>query len=132
QDRVLMRIRGALVLVCALLARTQGQGEIERAISLEQSGKADEAIALLRSYLQREPGSAEAHNWLGVAHLQKNSLGEAEAEFRQAIKLKPGYVRAYNNLGSTLAQGGNFVGGIQVLEEGLKYAPSDFQLRLNL
>src|SRR4051794_4470119 len=127
-----MRIRGAWVLVCALLARAQGQGEIEQAISLEQSGQTDEAITLLRTFLQRGPESAEAHNWLGVAYLQKNSLSDAEAEFRQALKIQPGYVRAYNNLGSTLAQTGDFARGIEVLEEGLKHAPDDFQLRLNL
>jgi Flp pilus assembly protein TadD len=110
-----MRIRGAWVLVCALLARAQGQGEIEQAISLEQSGQTDEAITLLRTFLQRGPESAEAHNWLGVAYLQKNSLSDAEAEFRQALKLQPGYVRAYNNLGSTLAQTGDFARGIEVI-----------------
>ena len=76
-----------------------------------------------RVCLKRDPASADAHNWLGVAYLQKNSLTEAAAEFRQAIKLKPGFVRAYNNLGSTLAQAGDIAQGIQVLQEGLKYAP---------
>lgn len=127
-----MRMGGAWLLVCALMARAQDQGAIEQAKLLEQSGKADDAIALLQSFLQREPNSAEAHNWLGVAYLQKNSLGDAEAEFRQALKLHPGYIRAYNNLGSTLAQAGDLTGGIRFLQEGLKRSPDDFQLRLNL
>ncbi len=127
-----MRMGRAWALACVLMARAQGQGDIERAISLEQSGKTDEAIALLVRFLERSPKSAEAHNWLGVAYLQKNSLGDAETEFRQALTLQPAYVRAYNNLGSTLAQSGDFAQGIQVLQEGLKHAPGDFQLRLNL
>src|SRR5690242_1056806 len=94
----------AWVLFCALAAQAQPPSELDRAIALEQSGQTDRAIALLRSILKANPQSAEAHNWLGVAHLQKNALPEAESEFRQAIRLKPDYVRAYNNLGSTMAQ----------------------------
>jgi Flp pilus assembly protein TadD len=122
----------AWVLVCAALAQAQGPGELEQAIALEQSGKTDQAIALLQGLLKRDPRSAEAHNWLGVAYLQKNALNDAESEFRRAIDLKAGFVRAYNNLGSTLAQAGDIAQGIQVLREGLKFAPGDEQLRLNL
>src|SRR5215471_13574863 len=122
----------AWVLSFALMAHAQDPVDLKRAIELEQSGRTDQAIALLQSVLKRDPRSAEAHNWLGVAYLQKNSLSDARREFRQAIQLKPGFVRAYNNLGSTLAQAGDIAQGIQVLQDGLKYAPGDLQLRLNL
>jgi Flp pilus assembly protein TadD len=127
-----MRTGAAWVLLCAMFAHAQDPSEIERAISLEQGGKPDQAIALLQSVLGRDPKSADAHNWLGVAYLQKNSLAGAEREFRQAIELRPGFVRAYNNLGSTLAQAGDLSQGIKALQEGLRFAPDDFQLRLNL
>jgi len=107
----------AWVLVAGLLAQAQGPGELERAIALEQQGQTDQAIALLQALLKREPRSAEAHNSLGVAYLQKNALSDAAVEFRQAIKLKPGFVRAYNNLGSTLAQAGDIVPGIQIFRK---------------
>src|SRR5438270_12988051 len=116
-----MRAGPAITLFLALAAHAQVPTELDRAISLEQSGQPDKAIVLLQSVLKRDPRSAEAHNWLGVAYLQKNSLTEAEAEFRQAIRLKPGFVRAYNNLGSTLAQAGDIEQGIRFLNEGLKY-----------
>src|SRR5918912_1439150 len=102
-----MRTGAAWALACALIAQAQGPSEIERAISLEQGGKPDQAIALLQTVLRRDPKSADAHNWLGVAYLQKNSLSDAEREFRRAIELRPDFVRAYNNLGSTLAQAGD-------------------------
>jgi tetratricopeptide (TPR) repeat protein len=127
-----MRIGAAGALAFAMFASAQGPGEIERAISLEQGGKADQAIAVLQTVLRRDPKSADAHNWLGVAYLQKNALAEAEREFRRAIELRPGFARAYNNLGSTLAQAGDILQGIKILEQGLRYAPDDFQLRLNL
>ena len=127
-----MRAGLAIPFLLALSIRAQVTTELERAITLEQSGHTDKAIALLQTILKREPRSAEAHNWLGVAYLQKNSLTDAEGEFRQAIRLKPGFVRAYNNLGSTLAQAGDIEQGIQILNEGLKFAPGDLQLRINL
>lgn len=127
-----MRAGLAISFLLVLVARAQQATELERAIALEQKGQPDKAIALLQSVLKRDPRSAEAHNWLGVAYLQKNSLTQAEGEFRQAIRLKPGFVRAYNNLGSTLAQAGDIEQGIRILNEGLKYAPGDLQLRINL
>jgi tetratricopeptide (TPR) repeat protein len=128
-----MRLRFPVwVLAVAFAAYGQDSGDLQRAISLEQNGQADQAIALLQTILKRNPRSAEAHNWLGVAYLQKNSLSTAADEFRQAVKLKPDFVRAYNNLGSTLAQAGDILQGIQILQEGLKHGPDDFQLRLNL
>src|ERR1051325_2736962 len=127
-----MRTGAAWVLLWAVSAHAQGSGDIERAITLEQGGKPDQAIALLQSILRRDAKSADAHNWLGVAYLQKNLLSDAEREFRRAIELRPGFVRAYNNLGSTLAQAGDIAQGIKFLQEGLKYGPEDFPLRLNL
>src|SRR4051795_9182982 len=127
-----MRTGAAWVLACAMLAHAQDPSEIERAISLEQGGKPDQAIALLQSVLGRDSKSADAHNWLGVAYLQKNSLAGAERGIRGAIELQPAVVRVCNNLGSTLAQAGDLPQGIKVLQEGLRFSPNDFQPRLNL
>jgi Flp pilus assembly protein TadD len=99
---------------------------------LQESGQSDKAIGEYQRILKTNPNSAEAHNWLGVAYLQKNSLQPAIAEFQQAVRLKPDYVRAHNNLGSTLAQAGDVEAGIGALRAGLKYAPEDLQLRINL
>ena len=128
-SRVGQAVWPALIVFVAV---AQTAPDLERAIALEQSGKPDQAIALLQNILKRDPRSAEAHNWLGVAYLQKNSFSEAEAQFRQAIRLKPDFARAYNNLGSTLAQAGDIAEGIKALEQGLKYAPKDLQLHINL
>lgn len=127
-----MRIAPAWVLLCALVTRAQDPSALERAVSLQRSGQTEESISLLRDLLKTNPTSPEVHNCLGVAHLQKNSFAEAEAEFREAIRLNPAFVRAYNNLGSTLAQAGDIARGIEVLRQGLEHAPADFQLRLNL
>ncbi len=108
------------------------QADLAQALLLQQSGQADDAIAIYRRALKRNPKSADAHNWLGVALLQKNALQEAAAEFREAVRLRPAFVRAYNNLGSTLAQAGQIEEGIAALERGLKVAPADLQLRINL
>jgi len=142
QDRVLRLSRDrkgagtALCLVLAALVYAQPpnneETEIKRAITLQQSGKPDEAIAQYQRTLKRYPQSAAAHNWLGVAYLQKNKLAEGEAQFRAAIKLDPKYIRAYNNLGSTLAQAGNIPAAIEVLRTGLKLTPADPAMRLNL
>jgi Flp pilus assembly protein TadD len=68
-----MRTGPVWVLACAFLAQGQVPSEVEQAIALEQNGKTEQAIVLLQGFLRRDPKSAEAHNWLGVAYLQKNS-----------------------------------------------------------
>jgi tetratricopeptide (TPR) repeat protein len=128
---VFVSIRGSSSFALAQPSGNE-ESEIKRAITLQQSGKPDEAIAQYQRTLKRYPQSAAAHNWLGVAYLQKNQLAAGEAQFRAAIKLDPKYIRAYNNLGSTLAQAGNIPAAIEVLRNGLKLAPSDPALRLNL
>jgi len=137
QNRVLIRVHSCLfvafaALVLAAQPPNNEQAEIKRAIALQQSGKPDEAIAQYQRTLKRYPQSAAAHNWLGVAYLQKNQLTAGEAQFRAAIKLDPKYIRAYNNLGSTLAQAGNIPAAIEVLRTGLKLSPADAAIRLNL
>jgi len=51
----------------------------------------------------RLPSGAQAHFDLGVRLGEKRKFGEAEKEFRMAIRLKPGWAEAYCRLGNALA-----------------------------
>jgi tetratricopeptide (TPR) repeat protein len=82
--------------------------------------------------VQVGPGSAEAHNWLGVALAEKSDLPGAIVEFRKAVALDPKYGRAYSNLGSTLAQSGDYAGAVQVFKQGLALEPNSLGAHLNL
>lgn len=128
---------GAAVLFCATAQDRAGRPsdispEIAAGLDLQQKGRLAQAIAHYQALIRKNPRSAEAHNWLGVAYLERNALREAIVEFRKAIALQPGYARAHNNLGSTLAQMGNIAEGAQALQEGVRRNPDDPTLRANL
>ncbi len=58
--------------------------------SLElNAGRMDDALAVLRACLAKQPGSAGLHENLGVAMAMRNDQNDAIAEFEQAIKLAP-------------------------------------------
>jgi tetratricopeptide (TPR) repeat protein len=71
------------------LAPTLEPARFVRAWLLEQTGRAEEAIAELRSALKLNPRDAHALDLLGVACLALERRAEAEQALRQAVELAP-------------------------------------------
>jgi predicted O-linked N-acetylglucosamine transferase (SPINDLY family) len=67
-----------------------------------QSGRLDEAQALISEALALNPRFAEAHNNLGNVHLRQNRIEDARKSFQRAVELKPGYGDAHLNLANQL------------------------------
>ncbi|MEK6776714.1 MAG: tetratricopeptide repeat protein [bacterium] len=61
-------------------------------------GRADLAISSYHAALHYNPGSAEAHNDLGVAFASGGLSGEAIAEFSEALRLDPDNAEYASNL----------------------------------
>src|SRR5881296_1653596 len=57
-------------------------------------GKPDEAIELLQGVIKDEPGSAPAHQFLGLAFAAKNDAAQARRELGEAVKLDPNLTEA--------------------------------------
>ncbi len=62
------------------------------------SGRRDEAIAMLREALIVDPKSADRYNSIAVLLAQSGQYDEAESAFRNALALKPEYEQARDNL----------------------------------
>jgi rhomboid protease GluP len=73
--------------------------EYAQAEKLLQSGKYDQALPLLQSAVQHEPGLAAAQFGLGFAYMKLKRNAEAETAFRNVLKLKPDLAGAHYNLG---------------------------------
>jgi Flp pilus assembly protein TadD len=67
-------------------------------MALEDAGRPDEAAAVYRGALEREPESARAWTNLGNAEAADGRLGEAESAYRRALALDPDHRDALNNL----------------------------------
>jgi superkiller protein 3 len=61
---------------------------------LRGKGRLDEAIDHLQEFVRLEPGSALAHNNLGLALYDKGRLQEAFGHFQQALQLDPNLTEA--------------------------------------
>lgn len=74
---------------------------LELAYCLFEMRRLDEAEALCRRAVEKEPASARAWNVLGVLSFVQERYEEARACFERAVELDPGYEDAWFNLADT-------------------------------
>ena len=75
---------------------------LQQAIQAQQRGQLNEAEALYRQVLQRDPQQVEALHFLGVLAAQRDQHEVAADLIRRALELNPQYADAWNNLGNVL------------------------------
>ncbi len=71
-------------------------------MSLQQQGRAVEALLPMQKAVDLSPEQAELHNSLGVTYQALGNLFDAEKCYRRALQITPGFAEAFNNLGVTL------------------------------
>ncbi len=92
----------------------------------------DAMIAQVERAVNATPGSAEAHNKLGIALDQRGRVEDAIAEFQRAVAIAPGNASSRTNLGTDLAAQGRVPEGIAQLQKALESEPKDATTRLSL
>jgi tetratricopeptide (TPR) repeat protein len=93
----------------------------------------DAAIVGLREALAKNPGSAEAHNVLGLLLGRKGADSkEVVAEFREAVRLRPGFAEAHNNIGLVLAQADDDEAAMAAFREAIRIRPDYADAHANL
>jgi tetratricopeptide (TPR) repeat protein len=76
----------------------------QRAFELHQAGQLDQAEALYRQTIAKEPGASDAIQLLGVILVQRGQLREGEQLIRRAIALRPDTADYYKNLAEAMVQ----------------------------
>jgi tetratricopeptide (TPR) repeat protein len=74
-----------------------------KSVLLADSGRADEAQAILQQIVQDYPELAEPHNNLAAIYAASGEYAKSRAELEEAIRLNPGYAPAHENLGDVHA-----------------------------
>jgi tetratricopeptide (TPR) repeat protein len=90
---------------------------------LIKQGSVEEAIALYRSLLKKNPGYAAAHYNLGAALYRLGRIGEAAQAFQEAIRHRPRYGKAYFALGNIRFRQGRLEESIGLLRRALTLMP---------
>jgi tetratricopeptide (TPR) repeat protein len=67
---------------------------------LMQQGHLDEAKAAVLQQLQRDPGSVEGYNLLGIIESDQRDYANAATAFQKAIQLAPNSTKSHVNLGN--------------------------------
>jgi tetratricopeptide (TPR) repeat protein len=80
-------------------AISQMTPDMKEALDLHKAGKVKEALDLYSDVIKKNPRSAEAFNWRGMAYDDLGQLDKALADYNKAIELNPDYADAYNNRG---------------------------------
>jgi tetratricopeptide (TPR) repeat protein len=99
---------------------------------LLQSGRVDEALALLAREAAASPDYPKARLALGVALSKRGEKARALDEFRAAVSLDPGNFDARSALGLALAESGNVPGALEHFQEAVRLKPGDVAAEFNL
>ena len=99
---------------------------------LQAQGRLDEAIALYRAALARDPNDALTHSNLGTALKANGQLDEAIAQYRTALDLAPNDADGHYNLGNALMAQGQLVDAADRFRDALRIEPGLAEAHLNL
>lgn len=95
----LAAIAVALVLSTPFSALCELSPVLKEGLDYQRSGKLREAIDVYSEAVEKDPKSAEAYNWRGMAYDDLGELNKALADFNKAIEISDNYADAYNNRG---------------------------------
>ena len=118
-----------MVSTMAVLAQTSDT--LQRARGLLDHGQAAEAAHTLETFLQRDPGSADAWTLLGEVRVQQNEAAKAEECFHKALAIQPNLTLAQTNLGHLLLDEHRQSEAFPYLAEALGSDRGNVQLRRN-
>jgi Flp pilus assembly protein TadD len=97
-----------------------------------QAGRADQAMAQLRTAIQIAPASPVPHALLAQMLSKAGQLQEAIREQKEAIRLRPDDADEWNNLGVFEARSGNTVAARHDFQEAQHIDPENAQAKANL
>jgi Flp pilus assembly protein TadD len=105
---------------------------LARAKELVRQGRVEEAMALYREILSRNPANLKARNNLGVLFDELGQRDFALEQFEAAEKIEPENIEVLNNLGSTLAAMGRYDAAERELRRALRIDPGSVPVRASL
>ena len=96
---VVILITAGLFVLSVNSAPAQLPADLRDALEAHKAGKLQDAVEIYTEYLAKNPKSAEAYNWRGMANEDLGQLNKALADLNRALELSPNYSDAYNNRG---------------------------------
>jgi tetratricopeptide (TPR) repeat protein len=95
------------------------------ALALLRKGDRARAMRELQTAIQQKPDSVSSHFALGSVFEDEKKLGNAEEQFRAALKIDPHFTQAAIRLSEVLITEGKPQASVACLEDAVKQAPPD-------
>jgi tetratricopeptide (TPR) repeat protein len=111
----------------------ESRGEFERAVTMMNEGKNDQAIELLTKVIERSPGVTAPYINIAVACMRTGKLDErVELHLKTALGLVPNHPVASNEYGLLLRKCGRFKEAREIYEKALASFPDYLPVHRNL
>ena len=133
--------RNALRLMPTLAVARKNLGDAftRKADAHNEAGELDEAIEAYLELQKLHPNEMQIRNLLGELHLKKGNYAEALSAFQHVYNTDPNaehalhnLIAAYHHYARSLSDKDEYTTAIQLLQEALRLAPADLNLRLSL
>jgi len=111
----------SLFLVLTVSAAFADTTALEKALSLLNDGKTDDAIAILKDQITANPDISDNHLAMGFAKMDKNDLAGAKESFQRAVSLNKKLVAAHYMLAMIYEKEGDSKAAIEKWQNILKY-----------
>ena len=106
--------------------RDPATGQVAEAADHLRAGRADEAIATLRTVLRRHPDHVAAMRYLALAYWrEKNKPGDAEAWLRRATTTAPDFAPGWMTLGLVLLDNNKAADAIEAYRQATRLEPAN-------
>lgn len=89
-------------------------------------------VSLWQDVVKKSPMLHYAHDNLGVYYMEEGRFGDAEAEFRAALRLRPDHDKAHDNLGMLFAKQGRLEDSEREFKISLQLNPDNAKAHHNL
>lgn len=97
---------------------------LQTAVTLHQRGQLEAARPHYEAFLEAEPDHPQAHNLLGILHMQAGRVQAAVTHLRRAVALSPQESAFQNNLGNALRAAGDAAGARAAWQTSVRLDPS--------
>jgi tetratricopeptide (TPR) repeat protein len=98
---------------------------VEQAIALTKEGKLDEAEALYKDLITKNPTRHQLYYNLAIVQSQKKDAAAAEASYMKALEIKPDYAEALNGLNTLYLSTGQAAKANEMAAKAATANPSD-------
>lgn len=136
QHRVLSKktvvISISILLIAAAASAQQLDPVLRDALREHKAGNLKRAIEMYSEAIQKNPRSAEAFNWRGMAYDDLGKLDEALDDYNRALTISPDYADAYNNRGEVYRQKKDYANALKDFQNALRFDPKFAEPHYNI